>query len=212
MKNAYIYKNLLILFSFGILLNLGLYPASTLASTTVAGITFDDDAFADKVISYDGTWLPISYAMTLEEILTGSNPETYAAPLYPGGYAVLKFTDNFVINRSGADLAVFEKSGPGDEEPVSMTINGITNIYPTYATVYPSISVARINLDDFNIPSGGVVNIIQANAVEGWDTDYNVFGAINNISAPVPIPGAVWLLASGLLGLLGVRRRLEGKK
>jgi len=27
-----------------------------------------------------------------------------------------------------------------------------------------------------------------------------------NVSTPVPIPGAVWLLASGLLGLIGVRR------
>jgi hypothetical protein len=27
---------------------------------------------------------------------------------------------------------------------------------------------------------------------------------------PVPIPGAAWLLGSGLLGLLGVRRRFQG--
>jgi uncharacterized membrane protein len=29
------------------------------------------------------------------------------------------------------------------------------------------------------------------------------------IPAPVPIPGAVWLLGSGLIGLVGIRRRFK---
>jgi hypothetical protein len=31
--------------------------------------------------------------------------------------------------------------------------------------------------------------------------------AVDNISTATPIPGAVWLLGSGLLGLIGLRRR-----
>jgi hypothetical protein len=31
-----------------------------------------------------------------------------------------------------------------------------------------------------------------------------------NVGAPVPIPAAVWLLGSGLLGLLGIRRKILG--
>jgi len=28
-------------------------------------------------------------------------------------------------------------------------------------------------------------------------------------TSPVPIPGAIWILGSGLLGLLGVRRKIR---
>ena len=34
-------------------------------------------------------------------------------------------------------------------------------------------------------------------------------GLTNDVWAPVPIPGAVWLLGSGLLGMLGIRRKLK---
>jgi len=38
-------------------------------------------------------------------------------------------------------------------------------------------------------------------------------GGLNELQAygqPVPIPGAVWLLGSGLIGLVGLRRRFKG--
>ena len=41
---------------------------------------------------------------------------------------------------------------------------------------------------------------------DGQETYYAVDVAL----APVPIPGAVWLLGSGLLGLVAVRRRMKG--
>jgi hypothetical protein len=31
-------------------------------------------------------------------------------------------------------------------------------------------------------------------------------------AAPVPIPAAVWLLGSGLAGLVGMRRRISGRR
>lgn len=37
--------------------------------------------------------------------------------------------------------------------------------------------------------------------------DNQIFGAIT--LAPIPVPAAVWLLGSGLLGLLGLKRRLS---
>ena len=41
-----------------------------------------------------------------------------------------------------------------------------------------------------------------------WDSggvDFEAIGVINT----VPVPGAVWLLGSGLLGFIGIRRKMK---
>ena len=38
----------------------------------------------------------------------------------------------------------------------------------------------------------------------------NLMGRNDPNGPPVPIPGAVWLFGSGLLGLVGIRRRRDG--
>jgi hypothetical protein len=174
------------------------------ASITLGGITFDDNAFADQLVSSSGNW---SYnGVSLEASLVGSDLNTYAVALYSSENVVMKFTDNFIKNGPGADLAVFEiGSTSGTGEPVAITINGITHTYTTYWVVADA-SVAQINLDDFNISAGGLVSTLMASGITGWNVDYAVFGAMNSVSSAVPIPGAVWLLGSGLLGLGGWRR------
>jgi hypothetical protein len=46
------------------------------------------------------------------------------------------------------------------------------------------------------------------NPVDWWET-YNPDDYVNLNPAPVPIPGAVWLLGSGLIGLAGARRKFK---
>ena len=43
----------------------------------------------------------------------------------------------------------------------------------------------------------------------GEGTNSCAFKIIGTSSAPVPIPAAVWLFGSGLLGLFGVRRKMR---
>ncbi len=43
----------------------------------------------------------------------------------------------------------------------------------------------------------------------GWWVGAETVGVDNITLNSVPIPGAIWLLGSGLLGLLGIRRKLN---
>jgi hypothetical protein len=62
-----------------------------------------------------------------------------------------------------------------------------------------------LDVSSLNIPVG------QTYAFSVWATGDNVSGATVNIlgyptAAPVPIPAAIWLLGSGLIGLIGIRK------
>lgn len=64
-----------------------------------------------------------------------------------------------------------------------------------------------INIDDpknaFWDFGGTDGEVIHLNITEEWTLDGNQIVTVSN----VPIPGAVWLLASGLIGFIGLKRR-----
>jgi hypothetical protein len=84
----------------------------------------------------------------------------------------------------------------------------------------PLVLSGLVNLDEINyvsivdIPGNGTFTDTQGNGIyDAWVTwgsgglDFDALGVINQ--EPVPIPAAVWLLGSGLLGLVGIRRKVK---
>lgn len=187
-----------------------LAPAT--AATVVGGYTFDDNAFADTLISSSGAFT--TAGGSLVSVLTDTDAGTYAFSRDLGAYVELGFTDNTLVNGTGADLVLFELGVPSIFK-LSLTINGITRSYASAFTGSTAggfnLNAAAIDLDDFGMPVGASLGSI----VIGMDDDSNtapslsLVGALNSgrPGSQVPTPGTLALAGLALLGLGATARR-----
>ena len=201
------------------ILAIGLTSAK--AITSVAGINFQDNAFADSVISSSGTYT-LAGAATLQDAVTGSSLTHFAYSFSSGAYIQAGFTDNYLVNGAGNDLALFEYGTP-DSFGVSLTIGGVTHTYLTVATGFSAlfgnlsygINVTQINLDDFGIAAGTQLSsiVIDMDTESGTGTvpSLGVIGALNSAATVPSVPDAgstISLLGMALLGLGALKRKL----
>jgi len=175
------------------------------ATVLVGGYSFDDDAFADYLISSSGSYS--TSGGSLESCVTGANVDTWAGSLDPGAYLDLGFSDNYLVNGPGNDLALFEL-GVEATFGVSVTIGGTTLLYDTFDTGYSGggykLNLALVNLDDFGLAAGSLLSHIVIGMDNLGNSDIPpalaVVGALNSI----PEPGTVLIIG---LGSLVLRRR-----
>jgi hypothetical protein len=205
--------------------------ASSANATTIGGVDFPQGAisFADAVVSYNpdaGGAVPSaansepSNALGLPEVpgntsIGACSGDPYACPfvsLGDGGSITLKFTDNLLTGSgdSSLDLWVFEV-GP-DVEDTFVDISKDGNTWFSVGKVFGTTS--GIDIDAFGFSqtdSFGYVRLTD-DPNEGSTTgasvgaDIDAIGAISTVPS-VPVPPAIWLFGSGLMGLLGFVRR-----
>ena len=120
-----------------------------------------------------------------------------------------------------------------DRDTNSLTVNG--NTYPPYAdiatvsldgtTVFSGVEVGASDyttepstytytLTDLTmLVDGELAYLVEAQKDGSARTDFVLDSIAFSIEAPaaVPVPGAVWLLGSGLVGLAGLRRKTAAK-
>lgn len=131
-----------------LLVSAGAASQPGVASQVVAGITFDDNAFADRVMSTDFTGLYSACsgftATTLQDAIVGPNLNTwfdyghhdlvpgddgdYNSSAPPYQYVELGFTDNLIVNGPGADIVIFELGTPNSIR-VGLDKTSIQNAY-----------------------------------------------------------------------------------
>ena len=108
-----------------LLLVLSFSSANASATVTPTGISFEDNAFADQVLEVNGTWLGNVSAVLGPTI----NDCAWNQAHDENAFIKVAFTDNSIVNGSGADLVMFEETGVDPGDAVKVTIAGVTNTY-----------------------------------------------------------------------------------
>jgi hypothetical protein len=190
------------------------------APLTFDGITFPDGekSFADEVFSFEfGDPEPTSNRDPSEAL---GPPDGPAFTLGRGGTITLQFTDNSLTGSDSADndLHIFEVGPDVEDTFVSISTDGMD--FLDVGKVFGSTS--SIDIDPF-LSTAGIDPFTRFSYVRLRDdpeegqtsgtfvgADIDALGAITSAppaSTPVPIPGTLVLLASGLIGMRAMLRR-----
>lgn len=124
---------------------------------------------------------------------------------------MLGFTDNDVLNGTGADLAIFELGVP---DTVKVTFGIQTQSFLTTYTGFSAggfdLNVALIDFSTFGIASGANLPYVSI----GLDTPGNttvpslsLVGAFHVTAVPEPESYSMMLAGLGLIGFMAARRR-----
>jgi len=110
---------------------------------------------------------------------------------------------------NGGGSMSFDSSPTGVELSYGNSLGFNTSGSAYYDAAYDMGLVDEFN----NIPhSSETLTIAWFASGEGWTGDNNESWAIDNLEISinaVPIPSAIWLLGSGLIGILGIRRKFK---
>lgn len=200
---------------------LGGFAVGTANAVSIGGFTFADNAFADLAVPGAGVFG--TSGGSVSSVLADTDVGTYAysdqtaeAPDVPGQSVTLSFNDNDLFNGSGDDLVLFElgNASQGFNDSIDVTINSIKNTY-TFSYTGDTVGIwdiaaAAINLDDFGVNgttniSSILIGMAVVHPTAGTVPSLSLVGALN--TTPVPVPAAVWLFGSGLIGMVGLARR-----
>jgi hypothetical protein len=118
---------------------------------------------------------------------------------------------NNLTNHSGADLVLFEIGGPeaitvkigASSQSLTGTFTGdiISGLPPTSEN--HNLNLIAIDLTSFGVGLGDSVSSIVL-GLPNAGADFALGAAV------VPVPAAVWMFGSGLIGLVGLARRRRG--
>lgn len=205
----------------------------SIGSYTFAGINaFPDNALylSGEPVYIDhpdnGFWQPVNGNTTtdLNAAITGSD---ITFGLGGGGINVdIIYENALIVNGAGSDLVIFETVAEEDFE-LALHIGNTLTSFQTYFSVFTGLTIGdvlgngntaklnavEIDLSDFGLAIGATISTLRLYTELGGNTvpnttdgaDIVAIGALH-ITA-VPIPPALYLFGSGLLGLIGFARR-----
>ena len=194
------------------------------ATVTLGPYTFEDHAFPDAATFVSGGPPTLSFPTTGDinsDLLLAAGPDPTKYIFGTPVTFMLDFLDSQILNAPGADLVLFEL-GTADAAGMKVRVDpggGFTTEkwYLLTSTGYSaggySLNAAAIDLDDFGLAPGTLIERIQLNnaSLSGGGTTISssiaAVGALNTGVIPEPSTLIIWSLL-GTLGIaVGWRRR-----
>ncbi len=186
--------------------------AATLGFADVV-LEFFDSGAGPIAGPYGGTFpggpgfpIPVS-----TDVVLGDDPGptgfTDFLSLPTGSFVTVGFTDETVVDGVGNDIFITEVAGQGEKADVFVSSNLVD--FTFLGTADDGVTTA------FDLATIGFSTPVQAIKIVGLDNlggspgfdVVNVKVLPGSIGPPsVPVPAAVWLFGSGLLGLIGMRK------
>ena len=161
-------------------------------SLDLNGLTLSDNGGSLHIIDSGGSLIINPY----DYLVFGRNGDAtlnggYTADYVYSGFVLSNSSDEIVISDAGLELVRLE-----------------------YTSGFAVVGVSRELAGTVGLPLGGADFALSVSSY--GDGDLGTPGMVGNsswtvVTQPVPIPAAIWLLGSGLVGLLGVVGRIAGK-
>jgi hypothetical protein len=181
------------------------YGASTINFDDVyAPYTFDltsalTDAYASQGVHFSGGGAILQYDSFVDSAYSGTNLLAFNTTTYATGPETITF-DNLANN-----VSIYANCGDStSDNPVmfSMTAYDANNSILRTADV-------TLTTPDWSLLSVNASGIKKIELVEtGSDAFVYDDLSFDNNPSSVPIPATLWILGSGLIGLLGIRRHM----
>ena len=193
----------------------GLFTASANASTLVLDFNHEFSGSADPLGS--GSWLTATFddggsagsvTLTLTSGLIDSEFYSGIYLNFDDAQDVMDLEFNYVSGDTASSIGLqqdaFKADGDGYYD-ILLSFSTSGNNFGAGETVVYDITLAGIVASDFNylsLPAGGHGPFTGAAHVQSIGE-----GSDSGWIAPIPVPAALWLFGSGLLGLVAVSRR-----
>jgi len=199
---------------------------STFDMYDITGALVNQDATVTGSFDYDaGTW-----AVASDELFFGATWTAYGGALYGEGTHIVSTDDSGVGGEAGPDMTftVGEGQTGGVIKFAWGTSFGIDVIQlwdnatgdsldvlatqPTIECALPfpgaPAEVCSVTSVDTETSLDGILGQKMVDGpFIGFSANFDIDGGIPGAPSAVPVPAAVWLFGSGLLGLVGVARR-----
>ena len=166
---------------------------------------FAGTIWLDKVISFD---------QPSGSSILGGGPENALGPADAKSVSIdtpeiliVAFTDNSALDGDGNDIKIYEDINHDSSVDIYASMDNSNYVYLGMAT-------GNVEYDISNFGKLGYINYLMfvglddGGSYPGFDLDA-VWALHSGPHTAVPIPGALWLLGSGLIGIVGIRKKFK---